>query len=439
MKKLFLILNIFLLAGLSACKKDASEPILGETPEERMNKSLTEYRESLVKNTDGWKAVIYPEAGGGYAFYFKFQDDDRVEMLSDFDLSFADAPYESGFRTKAVMAPSLLFDTYSYLHLLADPNPNVAGGSTGAGYGSDFEFEFREVKGDTIHLVGKRWRTEFLLIKANANEAQQYTNGAYRTAIAGMSSYIAANANLYIQPEANGPRVQVSFNTNYKEVSLVWLEGEEVKSVMVPFGYLLDGTILQKPLVYNNIQIAKFQWDAAKSSFVAVSTTGVSYPLMTSPAPILPLYALLGINYTGITVAQAPGAVGNSASFLTLHNTLRTQLNTGTYFLIRALNFNFNVASKRMILQSSMPQTATGSAYPMSFVFNYEKDAAGNFTFTYVGNADFGSYTEARFMPLIRKLTTGQYKVDYLINGAALWGQFISQSDPDFYFAGTLR
>jgi hypothetical protein len=61
--------------------------------------------------------------------------------------------------------PSLIFDTYSYLHLLADPDPNVNGGRVGAGLSSDFEFYVDSTVADTMKLVGRFNGSKAILTK----------------------------------------------------------------------------------------------------------------------------------------------------------------------------------------------------------------------------------------------------------------------------------
>lgn len=149
--RLYIILLAFLFA---ACSKDKTESLFGEKPEERLEEAMKEYKATLTGSAYGWKTGVYPAAGGGYAFYFKFGANDRVTMYSDVTPDAASQGLESTYRLKAVQRPSLLFDTYSYLHLLSDPDPNVYGGATGQGYAIDFEYSIDAVSADTIKLTG---------------------------------------------------------------------------------------------------------------------------------------------------------------------------------------------------------------------------------------------------------------------------------------------
>src|SRR5258708_13817570 len=76
----------------------------------------------------------------------QFTDSSHVLMLSDFDTSMAAAPKTSGYRVKELTRPALIFDTYNYLHVPCDPDPNISNTpfATGFGWGPDFEYSFAD-------------------------------------------------------------------------------------------------------------------------------------------------------------------------------------------------------------------------------------------------------------------------------------------------------
>lgn len=179
MKKI--IIHFLLIAALfSACKKE-DDHLFDKSPDERLNETLAAYQAKLTGAANGWKGFIYPKSGGVYSFYFKFTDANRVTMLSSFDSASSVTFKESSYRLKAVQQPSLLFDTYSYLHVLADPNPGVNGGIRGAGLQSDFEFYFDSSSADTINLVGRFNGSKATLVQATPEEAAGFTNGQLAT------------------------------------------------------------------------------------------------------------------------------------------------------------------------------------------------------------------------------------------------------------------
>src|SRR5215216_4660860 len=152
MRKIILLAFIIAVA-FSACRK-YDDHIFDKSPDERINEAIASYQSTLTGAANGWKAFIKTDSGKGstYSFYFKFSTDNRVKMYSDFDSTSAVTPQESSYRLKAQQQPTLIFDTYSYVHVLADPNEgvvladnfvlfaNVNGGPIGQGLLSDFEF-----------------------------------------------------------------------------------------------------------------------------------------------------------------------------------------------------------------------------------------------------------------------------------------------------------
>src|SRR5688572_2684057 len=104
----------------SSCSKD-DDNLFEQSPEERINAKLAEYQAALLASPTGWNATITTGTGGMFHYYFRFNETNRVFMYSDVDLTTATTLGESSYRLKALQQPTLIFDTYSYLHMLADP------------------------------------------------------------------------------------------------------------------------------------------------------------------------------------------------------------------------------------------------------------------------------------------------------------------------------
>ena len=82
MKKLTLIILVVVM-GFAGCRKDDAA-LFEKSADERLNEALANYQTQLSGASNGWKALLYPAGGGVYSFYFKFNDNNRVQMLSDF-------------------------------------------------------------------------------------------------------------------------------------------------------------------------------------------------------------------------------------------------------------------------------------------------------------------------------------------------------------------
>ena len=154
MKKYILLYVLFAAVLLPACTKK-TDLLFSEPVDVRLEKALQAYHSALMQ-APGWKLFVYPKGlqsqgieVGGLTYYVSFADSNRVKMVSDFVIDMASTPKESGYRIKASQRPSLIFDTYSYIHVAADPDPNVSFSPTqagGYGWGTDFEFSFTKAE-----------------------------------------------------------------------------------------------------------------------------------------------------------------------------------------------------------------------------------------------------------------------------------------------------
>ncbi len=170
MKKI-IIYTLLFMGSFFACKKQEYKPVLGNT-DERLTKELANYKTQLTGAEFGWKGILIAQ-DKHVLFALSFTDDNRVNMLADINDNTAVKSSASSYRLKGLQQPVLLFDTYSYLHLTADPDPGALDGEQGKGYFSDFEFVFISASADTIKLEGTFNKSKLTLIRVKAkNEAE---------------------------------------------------------------------------------------------------------------------------------------------------------------------------------------------------------------------------------------------------------------------------
>lgn len=244
MRKIWL-LGLLLVTLLSACDNNENEVAPADRPDARLNKLLTDYKAQLVGAQHGWKATLFPAGGAGYSFLFRFAENDRVTTVSDINAAAA-APLESTYRLKAVQRPSLLFDTYTYLHVLADPDATKSGGDWGQGKYSDFEFSFDRATPDSITLTGNYNGSKLVLVRATAEEAGNYITRIDENARAfeGINSF-----SLYFkQLVMGGQTIDMSVNTILRTITFTYGEGSEVKTVTTGYYYTPEGVRLLQPL-----------------------------------------------------------------------------------------------------------------------------------------------------------------------------------------------
>lgn len=286
MKYLYILLATVIVAG---CKR-TTDHAFDQSPDQRLNALLTKYQAQLSGATNGWKGVVITDSGRGaaYGFYFKFNNQNRVVMYSDFNSSFATTSKESSYRLKAQQQISLLFDTYSYIHVLADPDPDVAGGALGEGYSIDFEFNFDEgTSNDTIRLVGRKYGNRALLIRATQQEATAYASG-------GMDDgFVFNNYGNILQywkiVTVGGVNYQLTIDSTSHSVSVAWKDGSGASHIVnTHYYYTSLGIAFADPIVNGSTVITGFTniaWNAGPRT-VSVTVNGTATTIAGAANPV---------------------------------------------------------------------------------------------------------------------------------------------------------
>ncbi|MGZ3844981.1 MAG: DUF4302 domain-containing protein, partial [Flavisolibacter sp.] len=255
-----LILSSMLL--FTACKK--YDTAFQQSPDERIATALQNYQSALTSSPAGWNATIRTQSGGIYHFHFRFNDSNRVKMYSDFNLSTASTAGESSYRLKALQTPSLLFDTYSYLHMLSDPDGSVNGGNNGAGLGSDFEFSLDSLAKDSILCTGRVNGTKMTLIRATQQDFDAWQNGRWATTL-GFEN-INSILNYFRRLTVGAVNYEVRVNTVTRTVTFTWVDANgNNQQFSTPYYYSSTSVVLVNPFTagtqtINSIDIVS--WDA---------------------------------------------------------------------------------------------------------------------------------------------------------------------------------
>lgn len=435
------ILYIFCLAlALSSCKKGSEDLMIdGKMPELRSQESLETYGKTLTSAKNGWAAYLFTEGGGGYGFYMDFNDEDRVKMLAEIDAGTSTDIMESSYRLKAIMGPSLLFDTYNYLHLLADPNPDIIEGTSGVGFKSDFEFEFSAIKGDTVKLIGKKRRSDLFLVKLNAEQQDFYLKGGLKPLVSDLTNYFNINKNLYITGNNEVNKVQFSVNMalNVKKAFFTWVENGVVKTAEAPFAYTTNGMFFNKPLVFNDIAFKTIEWSKTKNQLIATTTSGKQIEILKGDLPIIPLHILMGTDrFKSITVFSTPFQTW-SPSFTAMRATMSTSLTLNSRRLGN-INFIFNDEIKEMkitvtTLRSILPTVS-------EFVYTYTKTIDGTYDFEFVNTEERTAVILNAVLPLTKIFNDHKFILDYKIDPVqGQVGSITSVDDPNYYLSGELK
>jgi hypothetical protein len=286
MKRSFLYL-LFLTTVFFSCE-NKDDTVFEESADVRLNAALASYEKQLVEAPYGWNAVVYPGGGGSYGFYFKFDGKNRVTMFSDFSDAAAAKSKESSYRLAALQTPALIFDTYSYLHVLADPDRNVNNGVLGEGLKSDFEFSIYgdSVTADRIAFVGRKNQSRLVLTKATQAQATAYANGDMAK---GLSFNNIAKYQSYFKRVTLGANTyELTVSQNTRTIKFTWLNGSTPKTFTTSYYFTPVGVSLVSPLVNGSQTITGFgniTWNA-NTTQLAFSGGGANGTVVSAIKPI---------------------------------------------------------------------------------------------------------------------------------------------------------
>lgn len=262
MKKIFNILYTCLALLLLVSCNNGYESVFSESADERVKKAMEEYRTILLSSPDGWKATMVSEFGGAYMFYFDFKEDGTVTMISDFNDSTAQFAVTGTYLMKALQRITLSFDTYSYVHLLADPDGSVNGGVDGIGLGTDFEFAFDDVTEDNIALVGIQRDTPMKMVLATSLEKSRFLNGDLKTSRQHAEDLFGNSSMHYYLENQTGDKEPLGIDEFAKIYNIFYLDDQNaISKSLSTYVYSLDGIQLNDYVSTKSFTFNQLLWD----------------------------------------------------------------------------------------------------------------------------------------------------------------------------------
>ncbi len=284
--KLVSVFLFFSAFVFSSCEKDDTR-VFDQSPDTRINDALTQYGSALTSSAAGWNATIKTGTGGIYHFHFRFNESNRVFMFADINLETATTEKESSYRLKALQTPALIFDTYSYLHILADPDGSVNGGADGQGLISDFEFAFDSLATDSILLTGRQNGTKLTLIKATQADFDAWQNGAWANVLA--FENINKIQNYFKRVNIGGVNYDLKVDPVARTILFTWVDGSgNIQQFITAYNYSSTGVMLVTPFNTGSQTINGFEvvsWNAGNST-LSVKVNGVSTTIAGAAQPL---------------------------------------------------------------------------------------------------------------------------------------------------------
>ncbi len=437
MKKILLYsLPALLAIGFWGCKKDSYVALFDKLPQERMKDSINHVINTLTSAPNGWIAVMPTAFGGGYAFYMTFDKESNVTMYSDLDGETASTPYTSSYRVKSDMGADLVFDTYTYITALNDPDNNVRDG-----YGGDIDYIYHHSNADSIFFTGKRYRQMLILAKATAAQKAIYTGGGYEDKIDAFVDFFATNRNAYIELE-DGTKISVEPNftnslTAGKRLTLTALTtAGAISAATSKFAITTDQmAILDSGLAISNLRFVKIAWKDG-SKMAIYTSTGKEYIINNSPMPILPLYMLMGIKYSAMFSnfkTIYPGTSTAGADTLNyFHNNLNNGALLGYSFNFGTMRLTWDLLNSRVSFLGFCSQNGGTSGWTTTIVYKYTLSEDGVYKFT-LYTAASGGYVSKIMTKMDAFLRNDKgIKLDYYLDSGTgtVYGQMSSVESP---------
>lgn len=441
MKRYFFLIVLCVAFG---CTKKSDE-LFPETVDQRLQKTLTAYRTAMVQ-APGWKLFVYPQGlqgegieVGGLTYYLRFPDSNRVNMVSDFMLNMAATPKESGYRIRADQRPTLVFDTYSYMHVAADPDPQVSNSPTGTGgfgWGTDFEFEFKTAEpGDTLQLVGVFNKSEAIMLPVSQEEIDAAFNGQLAHIYQSTRDFNASAPFLYF-PGSDNANIEVSFNLYLYRINFNFLSDNAIVTISVPFSHTTYGLHFKNPVSVGGYTFQDMYWDDALDLYYIETGSG-RVNITSTTSPIIPFNQVLGRSVTSINVPTTP-LPGQSPDFRVVYDQIKANLINSPYTLeLAEMQFVFDAASGQAALLIFVEQS--GATFVLQYIYAYSINASNIINFTRVGTNGNADLVANEMAPFIDRIEDDTFLLDYYSAVAPPLGQFTSQQNPGFSFTGNLQ
>lgn len=311
---LILLLSIFAFS----CEKGKVEELFDESANVRAAAQVEKYKTQLASPQFGWKGTYYPDGatGGGYSFYLKFDIFGGLIMYSDVAGLKADQAFETSYQVKSLQKPTLIFDTYNYLHELVNPDYNG-----GTGEFADLELSITAATDDKITLVGTRNRTEMVLTKLSSTEYESVKSGGIKNII--QNTVDLFNSDTYtIINFPTGEKADVFIDLNTKFVTLYYITNNNISTKEAAFYTTPIGIQFKNPIVLFGATIQELIWDNTLKTYYYTSG-GNRTNLVQSIKPSMPFYYALGTYFS--TLVLDPNIATQSASYKALYAEIKAK------------------------------------------------------------------------------------------------------------------
>ncbi len=422
LKNKFLILLALSGVLMSSCSEDNTETIFDQTPTERVNAKVSELRELLLSQPNGYKAVYFTknDERGGFTTFMQFNADGTVRQTSDFDDDSALA--NSSYEVRLGTTIELVFTTRNHITKGTDPTAVtevINGFPTGLGFFGTSVFQYFSNDNGTITFRDNRNSETALMVLTPTNfsdfdtdslEAVNALRGQIENISVPSGVLTPTNHVLEIKNDNGVERYQFSYNGTRRFSNAIGFSEVEIVELSFGIAYTEEGITISPALEVGGESYIDFLYDEATNSFISeVNGTSATILYDSAPAFINPndIAELEELGPTGFLFRRSLGANPLTSGN---HDALLNQVTVGVQAIIGA---EWSVGGYQLITDFESDDCATvlvlelsninGGGANVSYCFDRAVIADGNLFLNYQGPDGF-EFLEPAVLPLINFL-----------------------------------
>lgn len=268
---------------------------LDNSVDARINDLIDSYVDELVASEHGWLATINTSKGY-YQFWFDFHKDNQVTMYTDNSdyAKYKTEAQETTYAFRALQRPTLTFDTYSYLHIINDPDHSISKGSGNNGKGLVTDYEFEVVRfdqeADVFYMQGRFNKVNAIFRKASVDDKIGVEEGLMMDRL--NTVFLDTRwMNKYIRGQHGSSEIAVKLYDR-RNMYQFWYNTRSGKGID-EMGYYnvevdkSDNLFFPEPIEMESAKITGLRFDATLNTFDAFLTEdkNVTIPVVVSSTP----------------------------------------------------------------------------------------------------------------------------------------------------------
>jgi hypothetical protein len=411
MKKIIYLSLLVAAFFLNACNEE--NDIFNEPASIRMQNTLNEYQALLAGSANGWFGNYYPEEDykiGGYAMFLKFNSNGNVDVSCEIATNAPAMQTEtSQWEMIAEQGPVLSFSTYNpVMHYFSEPYQTDVDGRMG-----DYEFIVMKAGQDTVELKGKKHGNKFILVRNTENLDPK----THFQAIAQMEDKLSEFGMFGFV--LKGVRIGLTSVVD-RTFTIGYVDEDDVEStVTVAYSFTPSGIRFAKPFEFQGVTMQNFAWNASEEKYLCTDAgTDAFFDVYFPDDYELRYGELIGewrIKYHG---ASTTTWVEETVSVTQKKKNATYTMYSPNLFSFPGIEISFNAQKGIISILNQNAATQEGTGYdiricaydraagylntsstgPVGVVGDWNKDAGGVRSITFVDNRQWSAYRPNGFL-----------------------------------------